>query len=48
MDVDADRVTPYVFWQLSPDDDQYIDVLQVLTSNPPGQVSTRCKVFIER
>ena len=39
MDADADRVTPYVFWQLSPDDDQYVDVLQVLTSNLPGQVS---------
>ena len=38
MDADADRVTPYVFWQLSPDDDQYIDVLKVLTSNEPGQV----------
>ena len=38
MDADADRVTPYVFWQLSPDDDQLVDVLKVVTSNPPGQV----------
>ena len=40
MDADADRVTPYVFWQLSPDDDHYVDVLQVLISNLPGQVRT--------
>ena len=39
MDADADRVTPYVFWQLSPDNDQYIYVLKVSTMNPRGEVS---------
>ena len=39
MDADADRVTPYVFWQLSPYDDQYIDVLKVSTMNSLGEVS---------
>ena len=39
MDADADRVTPYVFWQLSPDDDHYIDVLKVSTMNSLGEVS---------
>ena len=51
MDADADRVTPYVFWQLSPDDDQYVDILAIVTSNPPGQVSNGglcCKAFIMR
>ena len=46
MDADADRVTPYVFWQLSPDDDQYVDVLEVLTSNPPGQVRSGGSIVV--
>ena len=40
MDADADRVTPYVFWQLSPDDDHYVDVLHALTYNEHGHVSS--------
>ena len=38
MDADADRVTPYVFWQLSPDDDEFTEVLTIDTLSPPGQV----------
>ena len=37
MDADADRVTPYVFWQLSPDDDEFTEVLTIDTLCPPGQ-----------
>ena len=38
MDADADRVTPYVFWQLSPDDDEFTEVLTIDTISPQGQV----------
>ena len=38
MDADADRVTPYVFWQLSPGDDEFTEVLTIDTLSPPGQV----------
>ena len=38
MDADADRVTPYVFWQLSPDDNEFTEVLTIDTISPQGQV----------
>ena len=38
MDADADRVTPYVFWQLSPDDVEFTEVLTIDTIRPRGQV----------